>query len=56
MVFSTVMVADDGRTALGIADEHRCKDKAHVHQHAVGRHAVGADKFHQLQVVQRTDQ
>ena len=56
VVFSTIMVADDGRTALGIADEHRCKDKAHVHQHAVGRHAVGADELHQLQVVQRTDQ
>ena len=50
------MVADDGRAALRIADEHRREHKAQIHKHAVGRNAVRAEQLEQLDVVQRTDQ
>ena len=50
------MVADDGRTALRIADEHRREHKAHIHKDAVGRNAVRTEQLEQLDVVQCADQ
>ena len=51
-----VVVADDGRTADGIADVNRDKNELHIHQYAIRRHAVLAQKAHQLCVVQHPNQ
>ena len=56
LIVRAKVVADDGRTALRIADEHRREHKAQIHKHAVGRNAVRAEQLEQLDVVQRTDQ
>ena len=50
------MVADNGRCALRIADEHRREHKAHIHKHAVGRDAVRTEQLEQLDVIQCADQ
>ena len=46
------MIADDGRAADGIADEHGGEDELHVHQHAESRHAVLPRQPQQLEVIQ----
>ena len=56
LIVRAKVVADNGRCALRIADEHRREHKAHIHKHAVGRNAVRAEQLEQLHVVQRTDQ
>ena len=56
LIVRAKVVADNGRTALRIADEHRREHKAHIHKHAVGRNAVRAEQLEQLDVIQRADQ
>ena len=56
MVAGTVVEADDGRTAHGIAHEHRHEQEGRVHDDAVGGHAVLTGQTQQLEVVQDIDQ
>ena len=55
-VAGTVVVADDGGAADGIADEHRHEQEGRIHDDAVGRHAVFARKAEQLIVIEDVDQ
>ena len=56
MVAGTVVEADDGRTAHGIAHEHRHEQEGRVHDDAVGGHAVLTGQTQQLEVIQDIDQ
>ena len=50
-----VVEADDRRAADGIADIDGNEDKLDVHQNAVGRYAVLAEVFEQLEVIDHAD-
>ena len=56
MVARTVMEADDGCAAHGIAHEHRHEQEGGIHDDAVSRHAVFPDQPQQLEVIQDIDQ
>ena len=56
MVAGTVVEADDGRTAHGIAHEHRHEQEGRVHDDTVGGHAILTGQTQQLVVVQDIDQ
>ena len=56
MVAGTVVEADDGRTAHGIAHEHRHEQEGCVHDDTVGGHAVLTGQTQQLEVIQDIDQ
>ena len=55
-VIGTIVVADDGRTAEGVAHIHGNEQEAGVHDDAVGGHAVFPGKAQQLVVVQDVHQ
>ena len=56
MVPGTVVVADDGSAAHGIAHEDRHKQERRVHDDAISRHTVLACKAEELVVVEDVDQ
>ncbi len=57
MIGGTITEGNDGRTSDGIADKNRHKNKLHVHQHPVCRHAVvSVEILEKLEIIQHTDQ
>ena len=54
-VFRAVVIAYDRTRAHAVADKNRHEDHAHVHENAVGRHAVFARVAHELGVVEHAD-
>ncbi len=52
MISGSVMVADDRRTADGVAEEDRQKDEVDIHDRAVRCDTVLSGKFHKLDIVQ----
>ena len=55
-VIGTIVVADDGRAAHGVAHKHRHEQEGCVHDHTIGGHAILARKAEQLIVVQDVHQ
>ena len=55
VVLRAVVEADDRRAADGIADIDGNEDKLDVHQNAIGRYAVLAEVFEQLEVIDHAD-
>ena len=55
MVLRAVMIADNRGAADSITDKNRDENELNVHQHAVSGHAVFARKFHQLKVIEHSD-
>ena len=56
MVASTVVVADDGRAAHGIAHEDRHEQEGRIHDDAVSRHAVLPGKAEELIIIEDVDE
>lgn len=50
-VVRPIVIADNGRGADGIANEHGDKEEAHIHNHPVGGHAVLPQEFEQLEII-----
>ena len=55
-VIGTVVVADDGSTAHGVAHKHCHEQEGCIHDHTIGGHAILARKTEQLIVVQDVHQ
>ncbi len=55
MVSCTVVVADDGGAADGIANGYGNKNKLHIHQDSVCRDPVFSDQTEKLEVIEHTN-
>ena len=49
------MITDDRRTSDGVTDKDRRKDKADIHNNAIGGNTILANVAHELKIVQDID-
>lgn len=56
MIGGTVVIADNRRTAEGIAEENCHKDEIDIHDDAIGGNTVFARDLHQSEIIQNADE